>query len=301
MPPFNESVGQIMRELDHDCQAGAPVSLDRILAVLERSTNEPFLVAMQRFLHPSFRQFADQSLSRRQTIVNLGSCWVSLGRLIISLYVPDKPIDPAVGQYAILESFRREEANLSSQIHLHSQFEQRTTGNENSNLIAYLNACLGEVSENMPASSSHHSQNRRNLSPIRTFWIEVSQFLTRVISPAEANSFLFSDANDETASRREHLIQQSIAAFCQRLDVVNPEYADISGPLQLALLYISLSPSCLHRTGSLHKHTSGSIHESIFPRSTTWNSLSCSHCRCPSCNSGFSSHYHGYVPGKTRL
>ena len=240
MPPFNESVGQIMRELDHDCQAGAPVSLDRILAVLERSTNEPFLVAMQRFLHPSFRQFADQSLSRRQTIVNLGSCWVSLGRLIISLYVPDKPIDPAVGQYAILESFRREEANLSSQIHLHSQFEQRTTGNENSNLIAYLNACLGEVSENMPASSSHHSQNRRNLSPIRTFWIEVSQFLTRVISPAEANSFLFSDANDETASRREHLIQQSIAAFCQRLDVVNPEYADISGPLQLALLYIRL-------------------------------------------------------------
>jgi midasin len=230
---------QMMRSLSYDLQLGTPASFDRILCLLEQSRNKPFRDAVQRFLRPTLLRCTDHLPSRRKAIADLGLCWISLSRMIIDLYVPDRFIDPAVVRSYAQEIWLQEEAAILSQIHLHSELERRSTGNDSNDIVTFFSAHLKEISENL-ASSPQLDLNRHNVSRLRTFWKEVSQFLSQVTSTSRIDSLLLSDHSDEAASSREDIIQQSIAGFCQRLDAVYPEYADIAFPLQLALLHMRL-------------------------------------------------------------
>jgi midasin len=208
--------------------------MDYICSLLEQSSNEPFRVAIKNFSHPPHS--VDRPSSRQESISNLGLYWISLSRLIIGLYVPDKPVDPAIIQSCSSGIWRQERENILSQIRLHSQLERRITGGDCNNVVIYLNHRLGEITE-LLATSSAHTVNRPNISRLHIFWTEVSQFINQVVSPSRINSLLSLDPNDTSAAMREYVIQQSIAGFCQRLDTVYPEYADLHIPIQLALLH----------------------------------------------------------------
>ena len=223
-----------MQDLSHGLQHGVPISMDYICSLLEQSSNEPFRAAIKNFSRPP--HLVDQPSSRQESISNLGLYWISLSRLIIDLYVPDKPVDPVIIQSCSLGIWRQERESILSQIRLHSQLERRITGGDCNNVVIYLTHRLGEITE-LLATSSAHMVNRPNISRLHTFWAEVSQFINQVVSPSRINSLLSSDPNDTTAAKREYVIQQSIAGFCQRLDTVYPEYADLHIPIQLALLH----------------------------------------------------------------
>ena len=212
-----------------------------LLSLLERTKSKPLLHSMQRFLRPALLRLEDQSSSRHQTIGNLGLCWIALGELIMDLYIPDIPIDPAAIQRCTTELWRKEEGILCSEIHLHSQYEHWNTGNTNSTLLTYLKTRLSEISQFVATVPILDFLHPRDIPRIHMFWSEVSQFKSQVVSSSRIESLLhLLESGDTTAQLREQAIQQTISAFCQRLDVVYHEHADLNTPLQLSLLHLKL-------------------------------------------------------------
>jgi len=213
--------------------------MHHLLSLLEQTNNVPFGRALRRFLRPAFQRFLDQSQTRQRSIAGLGLCWIAISRLILDLFIPDTPIDPAAIQNCGLELWRHEEAIILSQIRLHSQLERVTTGNTDNDVITYLKTRLTEISEHL--SGTPALPVRHDVSRLHMFWSEISQFQNHITSPSKIDGLVFLlEAGDGTAVMREQVIQQSMAGFCQRLDTVYVEYADISTPIQLAILYMRL-------------------------------------------------------------
>ncbi|KAJ7086033.1 midasin nuclear AAA ATPase [Mycena belliarum] len=221
----------------HELDARA--SLNTTLAFVEQTKNRPFKLAIQRHLRPSLQRFCSQKQSHRRSIAELGLCWIGLSRVIFDLFIPDAPVDPAAIRHCATGFWRQQESLLSDQISLHSRLEHITTGNSENIILSYLREQLAEV--------LHHLCDlptlplRGDVSRLHMFWSEVSQFQNHIISPAKIDALLSTLGNfDESALLRENVVQRSMAGFCQRLDSVYPEYADISGPLQLATLYLRM-------------------------------------------------------------
>lgn len=171
--------------------------------------------------------------------MDLGLCWIALSRLILELFVPDAPIDPAAVQNFAFESWRQEEALISLQLSLHSQLERISTGNTDNNLLAHLQQRLDAIAAQI--SNAPVLPLRADVSRLHMFWSEIVQLQNNVIPRVKIDRLLvLLESGEEGAVLREKVVQQSIAGFCQRLDTVYTEYSDISAPLQLALLYLRL-------------------------------------------------------------
>jgi midasin len=209
--------------------------------LLERTSSVPFGQAFGRFLRPALHDLIRGQQSRQRSIFNLGLSWIALSRAIIDLYVPNAPIDPAAVQNCTVELWHHEEAVISEQIHLHSRFEQVTTGNDSNVILSHLKEQLYEASEQLATISALPMLSRHDVSRLHMFWSEVLQFQNQVISSSRIDPLLLLfESGDASAPLREQVIQQSITGFCQRLDVVYPDYDDINAPLQLALLHMKL-------------------------------------------------------------
>ena len=76
---------------------------------------------------------------------------------------------------------------------------------------------------------------------LHAYWTEVCQFLEQVASVSKVDAVISAlDKQEASASMREQVLQESTAAFSQRLDSAYGEFADISMPIQLALLQLRL-------------------------------------------------------------
>ncbi|KAJ7451619.1 midasin nuclear AAA ATPase [Mycena latifolia] len=213
--------------------------LNSTLAFVERTKSRPFRHAVQTHLRPPLQHFSSPRQSHRRSIADLGSCWIGVSRIILDLFVPDAPVDPAAIRNCATGFWKQQESLLSEQIQLHSQLEQVITGNSENIVISYLRAQLAEVLDNLREIPT--LPLRQDVSRLHMFWSEVAQFQSHIISPAKIDALISALGNDDdSAILRENVVQRSMAGFCQRLDSVYPEYADISAPLQLATLYLRL-------------------------------------------------------------
>ncbi|RDB14764.1 Midasin [Hypsizygus marmoreus] len=219
-------------------EAGISDGMNTLLTHLELSTSAPFKRAIQTHLRPSIQRFQERS-SRECTITDLGFCWIAVGNLILELFIPDTPVDPAAIQNCTTERLSQEEETLLSQIRLHRKLEELTTGNTRNELLDHLETLLSSVSQRF--RSAPPLPIRNDVSRLHMFWSEVSQFQKHVLSPAKTEELLARlESGDENALARERLIQQSIAGFCQRMDTVYVEYSDLNTPIKLAVLHLRM-------------------------------------------------------------
>src|SRR6266436_3187998 len=94
----------------------------------------------------------------------------------------------------------------------------------------------------------------RDIFRLREFWSEISHFMLKVIPESRLNQLVDSFyANSPDASASEHVIQESIARFHQRLGSAYPEFDDISRPLRSALLYIRLGLRLVAHASGCHE------------------------------------------------
>ena len=227
--------------MSRKCHLGALPSILELLELMEKSNNAAFSRALQRFLHPPIQHLASHPRFRGRYISNLGRCWIALSRVVVDLYVPDAPIDPAAVQQCALALWRHEESTLCAQIEVHSQLELRIAGNSSNAIITYLEARLKEVRKHLTEVTSAPLHGREDIPRLHAFWSEVFQFQTQVISPSKIDLLMgLFETGDPSAAMREQVIQESITGFCQRLESVYPDFEDIRNPFQLALLYLRL-------------------------------------------------------------
>ncbi|GLB38607.1 putative P-loop containing nucleoside triphosphate hydrolase protein [Lyophyllum shimeji] len=213
-------------------------SANMVLILLQQSSNEAFKRGVLQHLAPPFERLQVQG-TRERLVGDLGFCWIAVGTLILDLFVPDAPVDPAVVQNCTTERWRQEQGSLQTQLALHRTLEELTTGSNQSDLLNHLERVLENVCRNL--SNAPSLPVRNDISRLNMFWSEVSQFRNQVLTASrirELSQLL--ESRNENAILREEVLQQSISGFCQRLRTVYAEYADLSTPLLLATHYVRL-------------------------------------------------------------
>ena len=209
-----------------------------LLAHLELSNNMHFRQAVQRYLQPPCQRLLKAS-TYRSKIASLGLLWVGVGSMIMDLFTPDTPVDPAAVQTCTAERWQREAEFLRLQLKLHQELEQFTTGNGHNDVTHYLQAMLNDLAPSL--SGIRKLPVRKDISRLHGFWSEISQFREQILEPSQIQELLaMLELGDQNAILRDSVLQQSMAGFCQRLDAVYTDFDDLKSPLHLAILHIRL-------------------------------------------------------------
>jgi midasin len=207
-----------------------------LLALLQQTTNASFKLAIEKNLRPLCSRLRDMS-TRQRCIAGSGLCWIAIANLIIDLFVPDAPIDPVAIQNSTVERWRFDQEMLSDQLSLHRELEEIMTGNSDSNFLGHLTSKLKDVTKKL--SAAPRLPVRKDVSRLHMFWSEVTQFQNHILLPSKIEGLVVVlQRGEESAIQREQVLQQSMAGFCQRLDTVYTEYADLAAPLHLAILHM---------------------------------------------------------------
>ncbi|KAI0916947.1 hypothetical protein AcW2_007206 [Taiwanofungus camphoratus] len=215
------------------------MSVQDVIAVLEHKTNSVFAHAFQSQLLPALQTLR---VSHQSVLAgDLGRCWVALCRFILDLYVPDRPVDPAAMRRYARDFWDEERETVSVQMQLHMKYELRTSGRTANASTHYLSSMLRESEDYKAEEFTRLCPPRDDIARLHSYWAEVSQFLAQAVSLSKVDSVIESmKSRDDHAFKREEVIQESLSAFCQRLNTIYPDFVDISGPIQFALLCMKL-------------------------------------------------------------
>ncbi|KAG8214523.1 midasin [Butyriboletus roseoflavus] len=209
-----------------------------LLGLVGRTNHEPLRMA-SRHLTTALQHNADEFSSSETAVSDLGRCWIALSRVILDLFVPNIPIDPAAMIRHAAVYAQNQADFLTQQITFHVQLELRTAANETNDVIAYLEACA-KNSLNAPHASAN-VPIRDNLTNLHTYWLDVSQFISQVIRHSKIDDLVRAlAARDASAFDREVVVQQSISGFCQRIESLYAEFDDITCILRLAFAELRL-------------------------------------------------------------
>ncbi|OBZ68834.1 Midasin [Grifola frondosa] len=240
---FTEVPGDVSAELGIIDARTKPITAvhELILHMLDNVNHSGFREAYGRHLRFPLVNFMELCRAGFASLVDLGYCWIALCRFMLELYVPDAPLDPAIMRQYSWNFWNEERALFSTEMQMHIDFENRTNGQTSNPAIQYLSVLMLDAEKHLGNENMTHPclQGRDDVTGLHSYWTEVSQFLTHVISPAKIDATISAlRSQDAAASMREHVVQESLTSFCQRLSTVYTKYADISEPLQLALLYM---------------------------------------------------------------
>ncbi|KAI0328990.1 midasin [Cubamyces sp. BRFM 1775] len=209
-------------------------SVSDVIAILDMTQDERISSPYQQDLRPSLLALSTED--NHGSYLALGDAWLGLSRFLLKLYVPDIPIDPAAVYQCSREFWAEQKELLQDELRLHRELEQRTVGRKDNLAIRYLSNELEAASEHA-AKDADTVPQRADMMKLHAYWTEVAQFLSHTISATNVDAITASlQTQDQSAQMREQMVQESAAAFSQRLDTVYPEFADISGPLQVAVL-----------------------------------------------------------------
>ena len=227
-----------------------------LLDFLGQTNHEPLRKAI-RHLTTALQHNVDVLSSFETSVSHLGRCWIGLSRVILDLFVPDVPVDPAA-MVRHAAAYALDQADfLARQIALHVQLELRTAANKTNDVIAYLEASAKDWLKTPHASAN--VPTRDNLTNLQTYWLEVSQFISQVIHHSKIDDLVcVLESREASALDREVVIQESISGFCQRIETLYTEFDDITCILRLAFAQLRLGLHLVRwasQQSSLQKHT----------------------------------------------
>lgn len=192
-------------------------------------------------------------------IALLGRFWISQSRVILDLFVPNVPLDPAVMLQHSKEQLEEQVRHLTDQITLHSHLELRMSGNKTNLVIQYLSTSLRRLTDSRKFPPRVLPRN--DVQALGSFWLEVAQFMKQVIDYSKIDDLALAlDSNDASALARENVVQESISGFTRRLINIYPEFDDLVHILRLALAELKLGLRMVrlaseHRCSPITGHT----------------------------------------------
>lgn len=169
----------------------------------------------------------------------MGRAWLSLGQFLLSIYVPDKPVDPVAMATCAANYWRDEQNRLLAVMRHHTDLERRTTGNETNSVIEWLRTQAAAVAQELVSTTKGVIAQPRDVAMVHAFWAEVTHFLQEVLHRGKLEDLVHSlEAGAEGCQMREQVMQESISGFSQRLSAGYKNLRDVSAPLQWALFQI---------------------------------------------------------------
>ncbi|KAJ3856471.1 midasin nuclear AAA ATPase [Lentinula lateritia] len=217
-----------------------------------------FRRAVETHLQPVFAVSEYPAEDYLEYVTRLGSCWISAGKLLLELFIPDAPIDPAAVQNHIFEFWSQRAASLTKEYDLHSELEKSMTGNIENGVTAYLRTSLDAAQEHL--ANRPTAVFSRDVTRLHMLWSEVLQFQEHILSPTKLD-VLISDlkAGNRSADLREQVVQRSIVGFMQRVQTVYAEFDDIIFPIYYAILHLQTGLRILKQGSILNPITESAV------------------------------------------
>lgn len=159
--------------------------------------------------------------------------------MLLSLTIPNIPIDPASIRNAEFNRLTRDEDALRGQVTLHQFIEKLQTGDESNELLQYLHSQLENVHEALHRTP--HLPERHDIPRLHQFWNEVGQFLDTVLNPSRIEALVGSlGEGDGKGVLQEEVVQESLSSFYQRLGSHYQDFSDLTLVVKLAIQYCRL-------------------------------------------------------------
>ncbi|TFK52493.1 P-loop containing nucleoside triphosphate hydrolase protein [Heliocybe sulcata] len=237
----NASHQHTLLALQRTLDLRSPDFARRFISFLDTSGHTELKNCFDRHLRRAVLSLSDQPQCRSDTLEALGRGWIGLSRLLLDLYVPDVPIDPAAIKACTIELLQDRRKTILEHIDLQASLEDRFTGQTSNSVIAILKSFLESTTARMVQERPALLRDVYNVPRVHGFWSEVRQFQTQVLPWQKVDALLHAiKALDPGAHLREGVLQESIIGFYQRLETAYPDLIDIARPIQLALLYMRL-------------------------------------------------------------
>lgn len=227
--------------------------LDAILPELEQ--RDGCTQVLQRHLKP-LRALRCHTIE--QKLYRLGHAWVAIGKALLELLVPNVPVDPIAIHNTSARLHQKEFDHVASEIKLHQLLEGIMTGSRDSFILSLLHCRLSAVAEECVDYIA--VTGRDDVGILHTYWSEVWQFRSQVISEGKISSLLYSFTNsNENAAQRERVLQESISGFVQRLDRVYPQFGDLNALLKQAMCQLRLGLHLVFKASSINASATKTI------------------------------------------
>ncbi|KAJ3181878.1 hypothetical protein HDU85_003393 [Gaertneriomyces sp. JEL0708] len=165
-------------------------------------------------------------------LASRGKAWMLYSFIFLRCYIPDVPVDPALGPTIKLNFMRNAEQSIEAEIIVRRQLELLHTGNMTNPLIDALR-------ENMQYVSRHQAKwsSKVALRPERSQMSEILGDLRllkdHLLSPTAVSDILRGLSDAQLASGKEMHLQDTLASLVERLEMKFPLYRDILQPIYL--------------------------------------------------------------------
>lgn len=215
-------------------EAGEEAGLDATLAdrvqLFLHSTNAHFKDAVIAYIEP---------LCREDKPHESGLGWIGLSRMLLTLTVPNIPIDPASIRNSDYNRLTREQERVDAQLSLHRHLEILLTGHADNEVLRHLRLQLESIHRQLEVTPQ--LPERHDISQLHQFWNEVGQFLEMVLNPAKIETLINKVRSGDSQFRlEEEVLQESLSSFYQRLDSLYHDFSDLVVISKLAIQYFRL-------------------------------------------------------------
>ena len=214
------------------------------------------LVSTERQLIPELAEAVDLHLagvlpalnSATPTLEAVGHGFVAFARCLWFLYVPNLPIDPAIGLRAHSGFLGRQLAVLSQTFVVVHQAEVALTGNKTNPKLASLGLEIDALQRELDGAGVVPVTRQGNPALLAALFQELKSFHQQIVSDLQLTTLLDELAQpwSDNLANRESNLQHSIGTLLRRLTLAYSELDDILGPVRLALCAFKIGFSLLH-------------------------------------------------------
>ncbi|SCZ88717.1 BZ3500_MvSof-1268-A1-R1_Chr2-1g04590 [Microbotryum saponariae] len=207
--------------------------------------------AFDRYLAPAMTSLADPV---EASLAILGQGFVAFSRCLWYLYLPNLPLDPAIGLRARSGYLSRQLDHLSGVLQSLHLAELHRTGNAQNDKIDRLSKKLDDLRPKLDEAKVVPVQREGNPALLSSLFQELQSFREQIISEAQLDTLtndLMGAAPTESVLSRELSMQRSVETLLHRLNAVYGELVDILAPLRLSLCSLKVGFALLSQLASL--------------------------------------------------
>ncbi|KAI5480555.1 hypothetical protein MNV49_000251, partial [Pseudohyphozyma bogoriensis] len=208
------------------------------------------LLAPTRQLSPMLAEAVDLHLAKsltelshdESTLEAVGLGFIAFARCLWYIYVPNLPLDPAIGMRARSNYLARQIALLSATLAAFEANETQLTGNDLNAKIAVVRKELVAIQEEFDGAGGVAVDRDANPTLLSSLFLELRSFQNQIIHDSQLDSLINAITRSwtmETASRESNL-QRSIETLLRRLSAAYAGLADVLAPIRLALCALKI-------------------------------------------------------------
>ncbi|GAA5984033.1 hypothetical protein JCM10908_006021 [Rhodotorula pacifica] len=181
---------------------------------------------------------------------DIAAGFVAFGQFLWHLYVPNLPLDPAIGAKVQSQYLARRIAAVSASLDVVLLEEVASTGNAGNAKAARLRSNLESLQRETATADSAPIERDIDLALLASLFAELRSFEEQIVSDALVRGLLSDlrktgSASSTTTASRVDSMRRSIDTLLRRLEHAYGRMADILTPIRLALSSIKIGFSLL--------------------------------------------------------